>query len=581
MNEPVDQLSVQGPMTVTQSQEQFIIDALRTGARAVLISCQDPSFAHVPDEALAACMSASVRVLHVGQPLPSVLELQDMIGNAAEITEGLGIAPQAMARLLLASVPSWQSVVLAIDGADTLPRQTLYYLAQLSNALAGEAPVLQIVFAAGPALLESLSHPDFATFRNRIVVFGEKDSTREDDRPKSLAAQGRALQVVAPRGVVPLLPHLLRAPRGPVYITGRVALWLTGTSVVAVVLAIGYAAFFAYSDSQTRPSIPEVNANAPQDFAVAPQSSPPTPADARETDTAIALLIDQFETAVALELSGTRTGGEAANLADRIETLVTGASPNGRLMVVAMKDRIATKVIAAVKAGRSEEARQLEQLLGRSGNSRSGAAPTAATGESLQGATSQRENSPDAQGLRPNDAGGTQAARKADQPIVFPDLVTIPAAPGTVQGNAAAAVAAGLPAYAPSRVVLTYPRNDKAAAERTTALRQALTAAKVEVVNREAADAHRLTPSIGYYFRSDHDAAVDVSRRVEPLLGRLEPVVLELRGKVPPPGTIEIAIPGRGAVSERAHRNHSHKLIRHVRASDVIKRILRSLSAGP
>jgi hypothetical protein len=55
----------------------------------------------------------------------------------------------------------------------------------------------------------------------------------------------------------------------------------------------------------------------------------------------------------------------------------------------------------------------------------------------------------------------------------------------------ATAVSADLPALAPSLVVLTYPRNDKAAAERTAALRQALKAAKVEVVKVEAVDASR------------------------------------------------------------------------------------------
>jgi hypothetical protein len=116
-----------------------------------------------------------------------------------------------------------------------------------------------------------------------------------------------------------------------------------------------------------------------------------------------------------------------------------------------------------------------------------------------------------------------------------------------VQGAAGTAVSADLPVFAPSRVVLTYPRNDKAAAERATALRQALTAANVEVVTVEAVDASRPTPGLGYYFQSDHDAAVDVSHRVQPLLGPVEPALLELRGKVPPPGTVEIAVPGRGA----------------------------------
>jgi flagellar biosynthesis GTPase FlhF len=163
----------------------------------------------------------------------------------------------------------------------------------------------------------------------------------------------------------------------------------------------------------------------------------------------------------------------------------------------------------------------------------------------------------------PNAAGKAQATARTDQQIVVPNIVGPPSAPETtfgpavtgtqkpqvtaVQGGAASAVSADLPIFAPSRVVLTYPRNDKAAAERTTALRQALTAAKVEVVKVEAVDASRPTPGIGYYFRSDHDAAVDVSHRVQPLLGPVEPALLELRGKVPPPGTVEIAVPGRGA----------------------------------
>ena len=164
---------------------------------------------------------------------------------------------------------------------------------------------------------------------------------------------------------------------------------------------------------------------------------------------------------------------------------------------------------------------------------------------------------------RPNTAGKTQANTKTDQQIVVPNIggpasvpeTTVgPSITGTlkpqvpaVQGGAATAAFADLPVFAPSLVVLTYPRNDKAAAERAAALQQALKAAKVEVVKVEAVDASRPTPGIGYYFRSDHDAAADVSHRVQPLLGPVEPALLELRGKVPPPGTVEIAVPGRGA----------------------------------
>jgi hypothetical protein len=108
--------------------------------------------------------------------------------------------------------------------------------------------------------------------------------------------------------------------------------------------------------------------------------------------------------------------------------------------------------------------------------------------------------------------------------------------------DGAAPVAADLPAVAPVRVVLTFARNDAARAERAAAIRQALVAAHVEVADLVAVDAQRPRPGIGYYFRSDRDAAVGVSRRLEPLLGAVEPVVLQLRGRIPP-GTIEIAVP--------------------------------------
>jgi hypothetical protein len=163
---------------------------------------------------------------------------------------------------------------------------------------------------------------------------------------------------------------------------------------------------------------------------------------------------------------------------------------------------------------------------------------------------------------RPNAAGEAPATKKTNQQIVVPNNVGPASAPETtletwvtgmlkpsdtaVQG-ATGPVSADLPAFSPSRVVLTYPRNDKAAAERATALRQVLTAANVAVVKVEAVEASRPTPGLGYYFRSDRDAAVDVSHRVQPLLGTVEPAQLEMRDKVPPPGTVEIAVPGRGA----------------------------------
>ena len=151
--------------------------------------------------------------------------------------------------------------------------------------------------------------------------------------------------------------------------------------------------------------------------------------------------------------------------------------------------------------------------------------------------------------LRPNPAGEVPAAKETDQQTEVPKRPAS-APTGTPEPPVTAAslpVSSDLPVFAPSRVVLIYPRNDKAAIERATALRQALAVANVEVVKLEAVDASRQTPGVGYYFRSDHDAAVEVSHRIQFLLGSVEPTLLELRGRVPQPGTVEIAVPGRAA----------------------------------
>jgi hypothetical protein len=603
MNDLIDQSSVQSPMAFSRDQAEFACDALRSGVRGILILGQDSSSAQVPEEALAGCENASVRVLHIRQPLPSLLELQDMIAGAAGVTGGLGLAPQAMARLLLTSVPPWESVILAIDDAEALPRQSLYYLAQVSAALPADARVFQIVLAGGPALLERLDHPDFATFRNSVAVANEKNSEQEEQhRMKNRPAQARSLQLVAPRPVQ--LPSLPEAPLRPAYLTSKAAHRLTGDNLLVAGLMIGYllaialVAFLAYSADQTRSSVLPTNANTQQEFALAPQTFPPAPPDAGKTDEAIASLIGQLEAAMARELSAPRPRGEAANLANRIEVLADGASPSGRLMVFGLKDRIAERVIEALRAGRSDEAHRLEQFLGRSGNSRSDSGRVLAAdspGASSNG-TSPNEVTAVAH-VRPNDRGEAQTGEKSDQPITFPDLVLSRAAPETAAGlpltgtqrpqapaaqdKAVAPVSADLPAYAPFRVVLTYPRDNKAAASRTAALQQALQAAKVEVGNLEATDASLPAPSIGYYFRSDRNAAVDISHKVEPLLGPIEPIMLEPRGEESSPGTIVIALPGHGSVLEGIHRNHSNKPIRHVRTSDLVKRILRSFSIGP
>jgi hypothetical protein len=188
-------------------------------------------------------------------------------------------------------------------------------------------------------------------------------------------------------------------------------------------------------------------------------------------------------------------------------------------------------------------------------------APPAKSGIA-NGAPSQQLETALAQELPPSEsataAGQPETIGKTDQPILFPKFAApaardaVPGRPinatqqaqvATIPDGATAPVAGDLPAFAPIRVVLAFARDNLARAERTTAIRQALTGAEVVVTDLVAVDAQRSRPGIGYYFASDRDAAVDVSRRLEHLLGAVKPVVLQLRGRVPPPGTIEIAVP--------------------------------------
>ena len=77
------------------------------------------------------------------------------------------MTPQAMARLLLFADPR-PNVILAIDEAHTLSHRSLSYLTLMTELLAQDAPILQIVLAAGPALLDTLAQPEFERLRNRL-----------------------------------------------------------------------------------------------------------------------------------------------------------------------------------------------------------------------------------------------------------------------------------------------------------------------------------------------------------------------------------------------------------------------------
>src|ERR1700730_2898245 len=330
MSDPADKLSAQSPIVASRAERQVqcICDALRAGQRTIVVICRDPHPTRIPDAALAECASSTSRVLRIGRPLPELLELQEIIGAAAGVAGGRGKAPQALARLLQTAEPR-QSVVLVIDDADSLPRQSLYYLAQMQmlNVLATDASALQIVFAARPALLERLSHPDFETFRNRITLAGgvtepslervqqegepvfypgtrrNNDLEQDNDSKNGDLALGHEnTPSIAPRLVE--LPPLPTAPRRLGLVSGRIAHRPPVAYKVAVVLAmscfvtISYVAFLVFYDP-TQSSAPAVRSGVQQEFSAAPGRSPSAPLDPRQTDKVIASLIDQATAAVA------------------------------------------------------------------------------------------------------------------------------------------------------------------------------------------------------------------------------------------------------------------------------------------
>src|ERR1700757_726996 len=77
MSDLADKPSVQSPIAPLAERQvvQFISDALRAGQRAILITGCGQVSIRVPEAALAACVSTSARVLHIGPPLPQPLEL--------------------------------------------------------------------------------------------------------------------------------------------------------------------------------------------------------------------------------------------------------------------------------------------------------------------------------------------------------------------------------------------------------------------------------------------------------------------------------------------------------------------------
>ena len=268
MSDHADKSSEQSPIARLAERQavQFISDALRAGQRAILVTGRGQVSMRVPEAALAACAGTSARTLHIGPPLPEPPELQEMIGAAVEIAGGREMTPQAMARLLLFADPR-PTVILAIDDAHTLSHRSLSYLTLMTELLAPDAPILQIVLAAEPALLDTLAQPEFERLRNRLCrpgfetfqtlhggANGAFSGLRKPAHGRAAAGQAHvryaySTAAASPRG------HGIARPA--VYAAG-------GVVAIGCLTAIGYIAFSAFTVGPTLPPIPSLNSAAEQ-----------------------------------------------------------------------------------------------------------------------------------------------------------------------------------------------------------------------------------------------------------------------------------------------------------------------------
>jgi hypothetical protein len=460
---------------------QFVSDALRAGKRAILVTGHDQVSTRVPDAALAASAGASARVLHITPPLPEPFELQERIGAAAGIAGGREMTPQAMAGLLLSADPR-ATVILAIDDAHTLPHPALHYLALMTELLAPEPPILQIVLAAGPALLDTLARPEFAWLKNRLCRPGfEARQTLGVGRAEGAFSGLRrgasgytaaglahpqhadpAAAVLAYHEYVDRFEHSTRGyviPRSAVYVAG-------GLGCLA---AIGYIAFSAFFDGPTSRPIPSINS--------------------------------------ATEPLGAGNGNQAGLSSNAAEPAIPSAASNQNVDA-APPPPIASDAPIAIPADSLDVARNGDQA-GLSPNVAEPAPPTAVSHQNFD----------------------------ETQPAILAKAAS------TAADGVAARVVAGLPALAPVRVILSMAGDDAGRARRSADIERALTAAGLEVSDFASDDARQAGPSIGYYFQSDRKAAAEVSHLLEPLIGAVGPVVLRKRGAIPEPGTIEVALP--------------------------------------
>src|SRR3984893_18628686 len=131
----------------------------------------------------------------------------------------------------------------------------------------------------------------------------------------------------------------------------------------------GATAYFAFAgftgDQASRPALLPAGPDAlqkPAPAMVTPLQAPTV--EQRQTDQAIAALIDKLENAIARGPSGSQPEENAAALLDRIATLQASTSLHGLDLVIGMRARFAARAHAAADAGHTDEARRLEPFVG-------------------------------------------------------------------------------------------------------------------------------------------------------------------------------------------------------------------------
>ncbi|HXZ17069.1 MAG TPA: hypothetical protein VEH77_14015, partial [Roseiarcus sp.] len=152
------------------------------------------------------------------------------------------MAPLAMAARLLFADPR-QTLILTIDDAHTLSHASLAYLAEMTDLLATDPPVLQIVLTANPVLLDTLARPEFEGFRNRLV------------RPRfeALPTAPRNEANVPTHGVEPMAPSWIHRVARPAFHAAA------GLVAVGCLAAIGYIALPASAPKPAAPADPSLS----------------------------------------------------------------------------------------------------------------------------------------------------------------------------------------------------------------------------------------------------------------------------------------------------------------------------------